>query len=278
MAKKPAKSNAPAAAPTPATNGSSAASTSYALPDVPRSQLDSTTVTYHPSSDRLLVLVIAPDKPTLDSLLLRASIFYEHPTHKSTFLAQPQFAAAQAKLGKPFTYYGHNMPLTSLCAFLTHAHAARDLTPGEAHLHRTLATKLKALPLPGAKGALKPTFPTTYLVGWVKGDEPTLRHELHHAWFHFNRANYQHVCKQALESLDNMLRLQVRAYLQGCGYDEKVWVDEYQAHLGCGDQMVLGKGMELMEEAKRMIMQCMAEGGGDEWFEGVDLVANGEVY
>ncbi|KAI9179428.1 hypothetical protein H9P43_004750 [Blastocladiella emersonii ATCC 22665] len=266
-----------AAAPPP----SAAAIAAYALPAADPALLAQCTVAYHPASDRRLVLVVAPDKPTLDVLLLRASIFYEHPDLRTQYLDATAFAAAQAQRGKPFTYYGHNMTLDSLCAFLTAAGNAAGtsgrssgsgLLAGETHLLRSL-TKIKAVT--AAKTVTRGAT-AQYLVGWVRGDTATLQHELHHAWFFFNAAGYRETCAAALASLDTMLRLQVRAYLVGCGYCEAVWVDEFQAHLCCGDAMVLGKGMAVMAPALRLIEEAKRDGGGEPWFEDLEVTARGE--
>ncbi|KAI9218972.1 hypothetical protein BC828DRAFT_407109 [Blastocladiella britannica] len=226
-----------AAPPAPPKKGAAAALSDYALPVPTGALLAETSIAYHPASDRRLVLVVASDQAALDSLLLRASIYYEHPTHRAKFLDELSFAGAQAAQKKRFVYYGHNMPLSSLASFLTAAANARSpLTPGESHLARALASpKLKAFPN-GAR-QIAPVVADAYLVGLVRGDVATLQHEMQHAWFHFDAAGYRSACTDALASLDTMMRLQVRAYLQGCGYCEAVWVDEFQAHLCCGDAM-----------------------------------------
>ncbi|KNE55141.1 hypothetical protein AMAG_01065 [Allomyces macrogynus ATCC 38327] len=256
----------------------------YLLPNPPPSDLNECQIVYHPASDRRLVLVVAKDKATLDALLLRASIFYENPDLQNLYLDPTQFATAQAERGKPFAYYGHNFPLASLAKFLmaaSNAGGARGLTAGETHLARTLTTKLKALSSSGRSGPTVPTLADSYLVGWVNGDTPTLQHELHHAWYHFNAGEYRAACDAALASLDQVVRLQVRAYLRGCGYCEAVWADEFQAHLCCGDAMVLGTKRGLndpMAPARTALEQHKEEHGAGMWFGDLGALAQGEIY
>ncbi|KAL7752242.1 enhancer of mRNA decapping [Sorochytrium milnesiophthora] len=208
---------------------------------------DRASIFYHEASDRRLVMVRAPTKECLDNTLMRLSIYYEHPVHRGVYLTRQQFADISAK--KPFVYWGHNMSLAVVCSFLNAARAQNDLGPDETLLLRQL-TAMRAIK--ADKKFIVPAHAMSYLVGFIAGDVPTLLHEMHHAFYYFH-PDYRAVATQAFKQVDKMMRLQVHAYLKSCGYCEDVWEDEFQAHLCLGDQMIIGKGMAMMDPSRQLL-------------------------
>jgi hypothetical protein len=71
------------------------------------------------------------------------------------------------------------------------------------------------------------------IIGAIKGDDETLRHEMAHAFFALSDEYKKHMTK-LVKALDPVIRKETNSTLKRIGYTPKVYVDETQAYMATG--------------------------------------------
>lgn len=83
--------------------------------------------------------------------------------------------------------------------------------------------------VPGRNGYNFPSAKNSYTIAYVKGDVLTKTHEKRHAIFFFDK-EYREEVQKLWDSLGAKNQSIIEKFLEKCGYDRKVFLDEFQAY------------------------------------------------
>lgn len=139
----------------------------------------------------------------MNGVMARFSCFLEDPVWKGKVLGWDKFERLDV-MGK--RYVGHNMSVEDMGRVY---HALPDLSREEKMIYKR-AQKYR------------------YLIAYVNDED--LAHEMQHAKYYLN-LDYRKRVERVWLRMDGGLRGGIERFLSGLGYNETVYMDEFQAYL-----------------------------------------------
>lgn len=118
--------------------------------------------------------------------------------------------------GKPtVTRIGHNFPVSKLIEYIKSYQAPKS--------SKCVNAKVKVI------GTIALKHQCSYVIGYLRGDIHTKKHELQHAKY-FVDASFRKQVNSLWLGLDSNVRDKVSAFLTKLGYPHDVIIDEFQAY------------------------------------------------
>jgi len=211
----------------------------------------------HTTNSQILTLQFST-LSTMQAALARIQAFHECKKTKNKYM--PLIAHTPVK-----AYQGYNMPVHAIHAWNVERtkylaqHAGnedKERDENEEDLKEEERCVLQVLELIPSREIHTSPREYKYLIAHLTNDLATLMHEKQHAYYYLY-PELRELAAQLYSQLPKDIKKVVNFNLQARGYDEDVWIDEFQAYARCNIGEFGNKARRILPEAQyQLISLC----------------------